>query len=114
MEEQHAMIRNSVKQLSVEIPQTLRNLEDQLTSMGEPCVSDIEKKSLFDKIVHKMAPRIRQLLNGASEADDSDTMLINLKMQQFMKTFDEKFKEGGKMVWSPEFRERMQKSFGEL
>ena len=113
VEEGCKMILQSVDQLIDKIPQKLKELKDELSTMGEPCRSDLEKKSYFDKLSHKMTPRIQQLLNGSSNADETEKLLLNSNIQNFLKTFEEKFSKGADMIFTGDFKRQIEKNLGE-
>ena len=76
-------------------------------------VTAIEKKSYFDKVSHKISPRIQQLLNGSSNADDPEKLLLNSNIQNFLKTFEEKFSKGADMIFTRDFQRQIEKNLGE-
>ena len=112
VEEGCKMILQSVDQLLDDVPQILKRLKGELASMGEPCVTPIEKKSYFDKTAHKITPRIQQLLNGSCNVGDLDQLRINSNIQKFLKLFEEKFSRGAEMIFTKKFQREIESSLG--
>ena len=107
------MIVNSVYQLLDKTPELLKDLRMEVEFTGEICSTDIEKKTYFDKIAHKMAPRVQQLLNGSSNADDPEHLLMNSKIQDFLKALEKRLSEGAGMIFTEDFRNQVERSLGE-
>ena len=106
--EGHRMIRQSVEQLSKNVPALLKSLKSSLLALGDPVESVLEKKGYFDELSHELGPRIRELLDGFKRPGDSDEILMNLHIQSFLEKYGKKFTNAKSAIFQKHSREKIE------
>ena len=104
------MVLQSIEQLSAQVPNLLGQLQSDLRALGQPCDTEMEKKSRFDDISRGIGSRLRQLLDGLSKHDDSTDMFLNSNIQTVLDNYRQLFFATQKTVFSSSFKTQIEQS----
>ena len=104
------MVLQSIEQLSAQVPNLLSQLQNDLTLLGQPCDTEMEKKSRFDEISRGIGSRLRQLLDGLSKHDDESEMFLNSNIQSVLDNYRQLFFATQKTIFSNSFKAQIEQS----
>ena len=93
-----------------QVPNLLTDLNRSLAELGQPCETEMEKKSRFDEISRLMGNRLRQLLDGLSRFDDPYEMFLNSNTQELLNNYRNVFFETQKSIFTQEFKTQIKQS----
>ena len=108
--EGYKMVLQSVSHLSTQVPSVLSELSESLIALGQPCETEMEKKSRFDDISRLMGTRLRQLLDGLSRYDDPNEMFLNSNTQLLLNNYRNLFFDTQKKIFTSEVKSQIKQS----